>query len=132
MGPKTDAKNTTMKASKKQSIEKLSEKLLHEGYPLTKSEKVERVLDMTEKKFINSKSRIIKDVNDNKVVATEKKLGKQETKTPEVQVEKENQEEQPVVLRNKMQVVPYIEKKSGKGNMEELYRKMKTECQRLY
>jgi len=129
--PKIDAKNTTMKASKKQSIEKLSEKILHEGYPLTKSDKVEKVLDMTEKKFINSKSRIIKDVNDNKGVATEKKLGKQEIKTPEVQVEKEKQEEQPVVLRNKMQVVPYIEKKSGKGNMEELYRKMKTEMPKV-
>lgn len=35
------------------------------------------------------------------------------------------------MLRNKMQVVPYVEKKSEKDNMEELYRKMKTEMPKV-
>jgi len=128
---KLDAKNIAMKASKKQSIERLSEKLLHEGYPLTKSEKVEKVLDMTEKGAINSKSTLVKEVNINKINTTEKKSAKPETKIPQIPVENEKQSEQPVMLRNRMQVVPYVEKKSEKDNMEELYRKMKTEMPKV-
>merc|ERR1719347_359717 len=108
---KKDTKMAATKASKKQSIEKLSEKLLHEGYPLTNSEKVEKVLDMAEKK-----------------VANESAIGnvvKPDSKAPQAG------KEQPVVVRNKMQVVPYVEKKSEKENMEELYRKMKTEMPKV-
>merc|ERR1719347_1991763 len=109
--PKKDAKMAATKASKKQSIEKLSEKLLHEGYPLTNSEKVEKVVDMAEKK-VASKSAIGNVV-------------KLDSKAPQAE------KEQPVVVRNKMQVVPYVEKKSEKENMEELYRKMKTEMPKI-
>merc|ERR1711970_370719 len=82
---------------------------------------------MTEKRVINSKS----TVNINKVNTTEKKSAKPETKIPQSPVENEKQSEQPVMLRNKMQVVPYVEKKSEKDNMEELYRKMKTEMPKV-
>merc|ERR1712025_1240229 len=63
-----------------------------------------------------------------KKVANESAIGnvvKPDSKAPQAG------KEQPVVVRNKMQVVPYIEKKSGKGNMEELYRKMKTEMPKV-
>jgi len=103
---KKDTKIAATKASKKQSIEKLSEKLLHEGYPLTNSEKVEKVVDMAENK-----------------VASKSAIGNV--------VKPQAEKEQPVVVRNKMQVVPYVEKKSEKENMEELYRKMKTEMPKV-
>merc|ERR1711936_610340 len=52
--PKKGNKSPATKSSKKQNIERLSEKLLVEGYPLKKSEKVEKVLDMEEKKIEQS------------------------------------------------------------------------------
>merc|ERR1712025_261517 len=63
-----------------------------------------------------------------KKVANESAIGnvvKPDSKAPQAG------KEQPVVVRHKMQVVPYVEKKSGKGNMEELYRKMKTEMPKV-
>lgn len=46
-----------------------------------------------------------------------------------VTVEKEV--EHPVVLRNKMQVVPFVEKKSENESMEELFKQMKTEMPKV-
>eukprot|EP00090_Calanus_glacialis_P033937 TRINITY_DN5658_c0_g1_i6.p1 TRINITY_DN5658_c0_g1~~TRINITY_DN5658_c0_g1_i6.p1 ORF type:complete len:831 (-),score=269.41 TRINITY_DN5658_c0_g1_i6:116-2608(-) len=128
--PKKEMKSPSTKASKKESIEKLSEKLLYEGYPLKKSEKVEKVLDMAEKKKEKvSKAVIEKKPTEAKSATTEKKSEKLESKLPEksspVTVEKEV--EHPIVLRNKMQVVPFVEKKSEKESMEELFKKMKIE-----
>jgi len=132
--PKKEMKSPTTKASKKQSIEKLSEKLLHEGYPLKKSDKVEKVLDMAEKKKEKvSKAAIEKKPMESKSVGLEKKSEKLESKIPEksspVSVQKEV--EHSIVLRNKMQVVPFVEKKSEKENMEELFKKMKTEMPKV-
>jgi hypothetical protein len=39
--------------------------------------------------------------------------------------------EHPVVVRNKMQVVPFVEKKAEKESMEELFKKMKTEMPKV-
>jgi len=129
---KKENKIAATKASKKQSIEKLSEKLLHEGYPLKKSEKVEKVMDIAEKKKVG-KSTIEKEVIVKKVETVLKKSEKLETKVPEPpsKVIDEKQKEQPIVLRNTMQVVPFVEKKSEKESMEELYRKMKTEMPKV-
>jgi len=149
---KKENKPSATKASKKQSIEKLSEKLLVEGYPLKKSEKVEKVLDMAEKKKdkvlkakpIEKKEDAIEKNNTSIAEKTRKKV-EAKAKTVEKKPQKlednfqqkptvEKQEkiiEQPIVLRNKMQVVPFVEKKSEKMNMEELYKKMKTEMPKV-
>merc|ERR1711936_766598 len=110
--PKKGNKSPATKSSKKQNIEKLSEKLLVEGYPLKKSEKVEKVLDMVEKK----KEEVI-----------EKKTEQMEMK----EVKQEKKIEQSVVTRNKMQVVPFDEKNSKKASMEELFKQMKTEMPKI-
>merc|ERR1711936_888829 len=109
---------------KKQNIEKLSEKLLVEGYPLKKSEKVEKVLDMVEKK----KEKVCK------VIQSEKKEDVIEKKTEQMEMKEVKQEkkiEQSVVARNKMQVVPFDEKNSKKASMEELFKQMKTEMPKI-
>eukprot|EP00091_Calanus_sinicus_P022227 TRINITY_DN693_c0_g1_i6.p1 TRINITY_DN693_c0_g1~~TRINITY_DN693_c0_g1_i6.p1 ORF type:complete len:702 (+),score=216.36 TRINITY_DN693_c0_g1_i6:294-2399(+) len=132
--PKKEMKSPLKKASKKQSIEKLSEKLLHEGYPLKKSNKFEKVLDMAEqKKEKASTATIEKKTTESKSASLGKKSEKLETKLPEKSkpVTMETEVKQPVVLRSKMQVVPFVEKKSEKENMEELFRKMKIEMPKI-
>eukprot|EP00092_Neocalanus_flemingeri_P029660 GFUD01032206.1.p1 GENE.GFUD01032206.1~~GFUD01032206.1.p1 ORF type:complete len:820 (-),score=265.72 GFUD01032206.1:93-2552(-) len=129
--PKKENKPAASKSSKKQSIEKLSEKLLVEGYPLKKSEKVEKVLDMAEKK--KEKNCKAKQC-ERKETSLEKNTLKApilDVKTEMVAEKQEQKIEQPVVLRNKMQVVPFVEKKSEKTNMEELFKKMKTEMPKV-
>jgi len=132
--PNKEMKSPSTKASKKQSIEKLSEKLLHEGYPLKKTEKVEKVLDMAEKK----KEKVSKVIIEKKPIETKsatimKKSEKLESKLPEksLTVTTKMEVEHPVVVRNKMQVVPFVEKKSEKESMEELFKKMKTEMPKV-
>merc|ERR1711936_1142617 len=122
--PKKGNKSPATKSSKKQNIEKLSEKLLVEGYPLKKSEKVEKVLDMVEKK----KEKVCK------VIQSEKKEDVIEKKTEQMEMKEVKQEkkiEQSVVARNKMQVVPFDEKNSKKASMEELFKQMKTEMPKI-
>jgi len=122
--PKKGNKSPTSKSSKKQNIEKLSEKLLVEGYPLKKSEKVEKVLDLVEKK----KEKVCKVTpTEKKEDVPVKKTEKMETK----EVKQDNKMEQSVITRNKMQVVPFDEKNSKKANMEELFKKMKTEMPKV-
>jgi len=128
--PKKETKCVSTKVTKKQSIEKLSEKLLHEGYPLKKSEKVEKVLDLVEKKKA-SKPTIEKEVKVTIIESKEKKTEKLETITQQLTPKVEKEKEQPLVLRKTMQVVPFVEKKSEKENMEELFKKMKTEMPKV-
>lgn len=101
---------------------------------MKKSDKVEKVLDMAEKKKEKvSKAAIEKKLIESKSVGLEKKSEKLESKIPEksspVSVQKEI--EHSIVLRSKMQVVPFVEKKSEKENMEELFKKMKTEMPKV-
>ena len=95
--PKKELKSASTKASK----EKLSEKLLHEGYPLKKSEKVEKVLDMAEQK----REKVSKEANEkiSTEATMEKKSEKLESKLSQKSspVTGEKEVEHPVVLRNK-------------------------------
>jgi len=137
---KKENKPAATKASKKQNIEKLSEKLLVEGYPLKKSEKVEKILDMAEKKKVSKvkQSEKKEDATEKTTLKVESVVEKkiEQVSTPtETNMMKpqilEKKVDHPIVLRTKMEVVPFVEKKSGKMNMEELFKKMKTEMPKV-